>query len=33
VVDGFVWSNGGMILTGENFITGRKHYTAFVVGE
>ena len=27
------WSNGEMILTGENCITGRKHYTAFVVGE
>jgi hypothetical protein len=26
VVDGWIWSNGGMILTGENSITGRKIY-------
>jgi hypothetical protein len=29
----WVWSNGGMILTGENWSTGRKHYTAWVVDE
>jgi len=29
----WVWSNGGMILTGENWSVGRKHYTAWVVDE
>ena len=28
----WVWSIGGMILTGENEILGEKHYTASVVG-
>ena len=26
-MDGWVWSNGGMILTGENWTTGRKIYS------
>jgi len=26
VVDGWIWSNGGMILTGENLSTGRKTF-------
>ena len=26
-MDGWVWSNGGMILTGENWSTGRKTYS------
>jgi len=26
-----VWSNGGMILTGETEVLGEKHYTAWVV--
>jgi len=29
----WVWSNGGMILTGENGSSGRKHYTVWVVDE
>ena len=29
----WVWSNGGMILTGENWSAGRKHYTAWVADE
>jgi len=29
-MDEWVWSNGGMILTGENWITGRK--TLYSVG-
>ena len=32
-MDEWVWSNGGMILTGENWSTGEKHYTAWVVDE
>jgi hypothetical protein len=28
-----VWSNGGMILTGETEVMGEKHYIAWVVGE
>ena len=27
----WVWSNGGMILTGENELPEKKHYTAWVV--
>ena len=27
----WVWSNGGMILTGETEVLGEKHYTAWVV--
>jgi hypothetical protein len=27
-----VWSNGGMVLTGETEVLGEKHYTAWVVG-
>ena len=30
-MDGWVWSNGGMILTGETEELGEKHYTAWVV--
>jgi hypothetical protein len=30
-VDGWVRSNGGMILTGETEVLGEKHYTACVV--
>jgi len=30
-MDGWVWSNGGMILTGETEVLGEKHYTAWVV--
>jgi len=26
-----VWSNGGVILTGETEVLGEKHYTAWVV--
>ena len=33
VVDGWVWSIGGMILTGETEVLGREHYTASVVDE
>jgi len=29
----WVWSIGGMILTGETEVLGEKHYTASVVGE
>ena len=32
-MDEWVWSNGGMILTGENWSTGRKNYTVWVVDE
>ena len=28
----WVWSNGGMIPTGENWSNGRKTYTVWVVG-
>ena len=28
---GWVWSNGGMILTGETEVMGEKRYTAWVV--
>jgi len=31
VVDGWVWGNGGMVLTGETEVLGEKHYTAWVV--
>ena len=31
VVDEWVWSNGGMLLTGETEVLGEKHYTAWVV--
>ena len=30
-MDGWVWSNGGMILTEETEVLGEKHYTAWVV--
>jgi hypothetical protein len=30
-VDGWVWSNGGLILTGETEVLGEKHYTVWVV--
>ena len=30
-MDGCVWSNGGMILTGGTEVLGEKHYTAWVV--
>ena len=30
-MDEWVWSNGGMILTGETEVLGEKHYTAWVV--
>jgi len=30
-MDGCVWSNGGMILTGETEVLGVKQYTAWVV--
>ena len=30
-MDGWVWSSGGMILTGETEVLGEKHYTAWVV--
>jgi hypothetical protein len=30
-MDGWVWSNGGMILTGETEVLGEKHYTVWVV--
>ena len=30
-MDGWVWSNGGMILTGETEVLGEKHYTLWVV--
>ena len=30
-MDGLVWSNGGIILTGETEVLGEKHYTAWVV--
>ena len=33
VVDGWVWSNGGMVLAGENWSTREKHYTASLVDE
>jgi len=32
-MDEWVWSSGGMILTGENEELGEKHYTAWVVDE
>jgi hypothetical protein len=30
-MDGWVWSDGGMILTGGTEVLGEKHYTAWVV--
>jgi len=30
-MDGWVWSNGGMVLTGETEVLGEKHYTVWVV--
>ena len=30
-MDEWVWSNGGMILTGKTEVLGEKHYTAWVV--
>jgi len=30
-MDGCVWSNGGMILTGECEVLGEKHYTVWVL--
>ena len=30
-MDGCVWSNGGMVLTGETEVLGEKHYTVWVV--
>ena len=30
-MDGWVWSNGGMVLTGETEMLGEKHYTAWVI--
>jgi len=30
-MDGWVWSNGGMVLTEETEVLGEKHYTAWVV--
>ena len=30
-MDGWAWSNGGMVLTGETEVMGEKHYTAWVV--
>ena len=30
-MDGWVWSNGGMILTGETEVLGENHYTEWVV--
>jgi len=32
-MNGFVWSNGGMILAGETEVLGEKHYTFWVVDE
>ena len=31
-MDGWVWSNGGMVLTGETEVLREKHYIAWVVG-
>ena len=31
LMDGWVWSNGGMILTGETEVLGEKYYTVWVV--
>ena len=31
-IDGWVWSNDGMILTGETEVLGEIHYTVLVVG-
>ena len=33
LVKEWVWSIGGMILTGETEVLGEKHYIAWVVGE
>jgi len=30
-MDGWVWSNGGMVLTGETEVLGEKPYIAWVV--
>jgi len=30
-MNGCVWRNGGMILTGETEVLGEKHYAALVV--
>ena len=30
-MDGWVWSNGGQVLTEETEVLGEKHYTAWVV--
>ena len=30
-MDGWVWSNGGMLLTGETEVLGKKHYSTWVV--
>jgi len=30
-MDGLVWSDGGMVLTGETEVLGEKHYRAWVV--
>ena len=30
-MDGWVWSNGGMILTGKTEVLGEKQYTVWVV--
>ena len=32
-MDEWVWSNGGMIQTGETEVLGEKHYTVWVVDE
>ena len=30
-MDGYVWSKGGMVLTGETEVLGEKNYTVWVV--
>ena len=30
-MDGWVWSNGGMVLTGETEVLGEKHYITRVL--
>jgi len=30
-MDGWVWSNGGMMLTGKSEVLGEKHYKEWVV--
>jgi len=32
-MDEWIWSSGGMILTGGIEVLGEKHYTAWVVDE